>query len=237
MRRFDTGLIIISVLLLVALVLQLLPLLTVPISSRLTLCTYQNYAFGVFGYCSPDGCRFSYNVSISDSGFALPSNTKRSIAKLLVVHIISFVFTAVYFVLSVLLNIFNMNLKFLIFLLLWSLVTFLLNLLTFLVDILLFSPYLNWIGWLLLATPVIIAVSSASICLIRRNLSSRLAIENSYKLLNNQSYYYENQDSENFNVNIYHDDDTLNNNGNNNSVPNPNNLELRELGYVDRVYS
>lgn len=85
---------------------------------------------------------------------------------------------------------FSKSLRLLFFLLLWTLPTFLLSLLSFLVDILLFAPYLDWSGWVTLALTVLIAISGASLCIMRRSTSSRLAMDHKNSLINSQNNRY-----------------------------------------------
>ncbi|ODV81786.1 pali-domain-containing protein [Suhomyces tanzawaensis NRRL Y-17324] len=96
------------------LVVQLLPVISVPItsaSSRFYLSQYQSYSFGVFGICDlqtsvcshakigypPVNSTFYELASeqVPDvGGIALPSNATYAISKLLVVHVIAFGFLA-----------------------------------------------------------------------------------------------------------------------------------------------
>jgi hypothetical protein len=56
-----------------------------------------------------------------------------------------------------------------------TLATLLLSLLAFLVDILLFVPHLQWAGWLVLASTILITASGIVTCAMRRTLVSRKA--------------------------------------------------------------
>ncbi|GMM33691.1 hypothetical protein DASC09_010160 [Saccharomycopsis crataegensis] len=175
-----TPLIILS-LLTIALGLQLVALLTVPVSSTMSLCRYGEHAFGVFGFCNITSGACSdisigyKNTTIDElSGFSLPSNTRQSISRLLVVHPISAGFTLVLLVLAVLVHLVANDLRLLFLSVLWTLPTFLLSLLSFLVDILLFSPHLEWCGWIILGSTVLIAMCGAMLCVMRRSSSSRM---------------------------------------------------------------
>ena len=63
--------------------------------------------------------------------------------------------------------------RFLLILLILALPTFLLSLLAFLVDVLLFIPQLQWGGWIVLASTILIGVSGIFTCVLRRTLVSR----------------------------------------------------------------
>ncbi|ODV93226.1 hypothetical protein PACTADRAFT_82578 [Pachysolen tannophilus NRRL Y-2460] len=171
-----------TLMLLVSFVFQLVAVLSVPVTSKIALCTYSGYKFGVFGLCSTssDECssvEIGYSkTTVSElQGFSLPSNARHSISNLLIVHPISTGFTFILFILSALTHFkqFNRSLRFLSFAIIWTLPTFLLCLLSFLVDILLFLPHLDWGGWIVLSATVLIAVAGTIICIMRRTASSR----------------------------------------------------------------
>ena len=65
--------------------------------------------------------------------------------------------------------------RYLLFLLIFSFPTLLISLLAFLVDILLFVPHLQWGGWIVLASTIIICGCSVLTCAMRRTLVSRKA--------------------------------------------------------------
>lgn len=65
--------------------------------------------------------------------------------------------------------------RYLLALLLLLIPTFLITLLAFLVDILLFVPHLEWGGWIVLASTILIAAAGVVICAMRRTLVSRKA--------------------------------------------------------------
>lgn len=66
---------------------------------------------------------------------------------------------------------------YLLFILIFSLPCFLVSLLAFLVDILLFVPHLDWGGWIVLGSTVLIAIFGVFLCVLRRTTSSRKAVE------------------------------------------------------------
>lgn len=213
-------------LLAVAFAIQLIAVLTVPVTHTITLCTYDGYKFGALGFCNNNGTcspvQIGYSATTVEepSVFSLPSNTRRSISKLLVVHPISCGFTFLLLVFSFMIYFTapSQNLRFLFFLLLWSLPTFLLSLLCFLVDILLFAPHLDWSGWIILGSTVLIAICGAMFCLMRRSTSSRIAMYQNNKLmsshgnsnryfLNGFEYYDDDNDDVGYNDEEHYDND------------------------------
>jgi len=173
-----------AVVLAIAFAFQLIAILSVPVTKSITLCTYDGYKFGVFGLCHGDQCSgvgIGYNSKELDDvdGFSLPSNARHSVSKLLIVHPISAGFSLILFLSSILLHWHgpSTSLRLLFFLLLWTIPSFLISLLSFLVDILLFVPHLDWGGWIVLAATVLIAVSGVLLCIMRRTVSSRRALQ------------------------------------------------------------
>lgn len=169
------------VLLTIVLGLQIVAIISVPVTKSIALCTYEGYKFGVFGLCNGDECSAisigytSSELSDSISNFSLPSKARKSVSKLLVVHVVSAGFSLIMFLNSIVLHWSgpSKSLRFLLFNLLLSIPTFLLSLLSFLVDILLFVPHLDWGGWVVLAATVLISVCSILLCIMRRTASSR----------------------------------------------------------------
>lgn len=167
-------------LLLVAFVFQLLALITVPLTN-LTMCEYQGYRFGVFGFCYNDSCTtnaIGYQVASMNSdftGFTFPSNARHSLSYLLVVHPISAAFTGVQLVLTIFLFFqrFYCSQRYFVILMLGILPTFMLSLLSFLVDLMMFIPHLRWCGWTILGSTTLIALYSTTICTMRRTISSQ----------------------------------------------------------------
>lgn len=112
------GLVLLGVLSTICLVIQLLPVISVPITGRMTnynlhLSIYNNNSFGVFGVCDlstnhcsrpsigyPSKKSDFYGISNPDiyesqfGGIKLPSRATYTISKLLVVHVIAFCLTA-----------------------------------------------------------------------------------------------------------------------------------------------
>ncbi|KAL6453994.1 RIM9 pH-response regulator protein palI/RIM9 [Candida maltosa Xu316] len=124
-----------SLLCLVCWVIQLLPVISVPLTSpdyNIYLSNYGTYKFGVFGICdvnrqlcsdprigypSTNSTFYSFNdeESYGYGGVVLPSNVRYTISKLLVVHVVAFCFSClllvVIFVLFVVMLVDDINLR------------------------------------------------------------------------------------------------------------------------------
>ncbi|CAK9440208.1 uncharacterized protein LODBEIA_P43080 [Lodderomyces beijingensis] len=97
-------------------IIQLLPVISVPVtplSSKIYLSHYANYTFGVFGICDErsNGCSepkigypsinsssFNFADDYGYGGVLLPSDVKYTISKLLVVHVVAFCFSSLFMV-------------------------------------------------------------------------------------------------------------------------------------------
>ncbi|ODQ64267.1 pali-domain-containing protein [Nadsonia fulvescens var. elongata DSM 6958] len=181
----------VSAIILVAFGLQLVTVLSAPITSKISLCTFDDHIFGVFGYCieSTGKCSkvgIGYDMPDNKS-FSLPSNARQSLSKLLIVHPIAAGFSFILLILALIANFHepSSSSRYLLCVLIFILPTFLLALLAFLVDILLFVPKLAWGGWVLLASTILIAISGVSVCIMRRSLSSRKAMKKRITDFNN----------------------------------------------------
>lgn len=177
--RPATGL---CVILAIAFALELIAVLSVPVTRSITLCTYQNIQFGVFGYCNTwtNTCSdigIGYGDVTSVEGFSLPSNARHTLANLLIVHVVAAGLTFILLLLTLAahLQTFAHSSHYLLFILILSLPCFMLSLLAFLVDILLFVPHLDWGGWIVLAATVLIVLFGVLLCIMRRTISSRRA--------------------------------------------------------------
>ncbi|VVT55868.1 uncharacterized protein SAPINGB_P004778 [Magnusiomyces paraingens] len=173
---------LLSIILVVAFAFQLLAVISVPVTRKITLCTYGNIQFGVFGYCDTktDSCsqvRIGYGDVTSIDGFSLPSKARHTLASLLIVHVVAAGLTLILLLLTLIAQFATSSSKFLLLILIFSLPCFLLSLLAFLVDILLFVPHLDWGGWIVLASTVLIAVFGVFLCVLRRTASSQKAME------------------------------------------------------------
>lgn len=172
-----------TVLVLIAFVLELLAVLSVPVTKTITLSEYGDYKFGVFGYCNTKTNKCSsvgvgYDVSNVDNKFSLPSNARESLANLLIVHVVAAGLTLILLIFSILAHIHGPanSSRFILFVLVFSIPSFLLTLLAFLVDILLFVSHMSWGGWIMLAATVLLLAALIVLCIMRRTLSSQKAM-------------------------------------------------------------
>lgn len=170
---------LLSVVLLIAFGLEVVSILSVPVSKSITLCNYGDFEFGVFGYCNTktgdcSSARIGYPT---DAGISLPSSARSSLSKLLIVHVVAAGLTLIMFINALLAHVLSSSTGFLLVMLVLALPTFLISLLAFLVDILLFVSHLNWAGWIVLVSTVLIAFSGIILCLMRRTLSSQRAMK------------------------------------------------------------
>lgn len=113
------GLLVVTILMVISPILQILPVITVPITGKkvnynLLLCWYDQVAYGVLGMCSMDigectKARVGYESNANDASgnkisYTLPSNARYTISKLLVVHILAIGFSTILLILAVVLN-------------------------------------------------------------------------------------------------------------------------------------
>lgn len=176
-----------AVLVVIAFAFELIAVLSVPVTRAITLCTYGDYEFGVFGYCnsktnscSPVG--IGYDVSLDT--FSLPSDARRSLARLLVVHVVSAAITLVLLIFALVAHVHGPanSTRYVLFVLVFSILAFLLTLLAFLVDILLFGSHLSWGGWLMLAATVLLLISIVVLFIMRRQISSEKAMKRRHNI-------------------------------------------------------
>lgn len=177
-----------AVLLAIAFAFQLVAILSVPVTRSITLCTHNHIQFGVLGYCDTrkNTCSragVGYSDQLSSAGFSLPSKARHTLSNLLIVHVVAAALTLVLLVMSILAHFHKPahSSKYLLGMLILALPTFLVSLLAFLVDLLLFLPHLNWAGWLILASTILIAIFAVLLCIMRRTLSSRKAVKQMHK--------------------------------------------------------
>ena len=171
-----------SVTLFLAFVLLLIPVISTPIVKSFKLASSGGVDFGVFGYCKGDVCSgvtvgYPDNTGDKADDFSLPPSTRHSLSSLLVVHAIAALFTLVLLVLSLTAHLHSPSHspRYLLALLLLTIPALILALLSFLVDVLMFLPHLQWPGWLVLASTILLAASGIISCAMRRTLVSRKA--------------------------------------------------------------
>ena len=109
--------------------------------------------------------------------FSLSEKTRHSLSAILIVHPIAALLTLICFLLAATAHLHSPSHspRYLLALLILLLPTLLVTLLAFLVDILLFVPHLNWGGWIVLASTILIVASGVVTCAMRRTLVSRKA--------------------------------------------------------------
>ncbi|CCK73433.1 Rim9p NDAI_0G04480 [Naumovozyma dairenensis CBS 421] len=193
---------LITILLTVVIVFEIFPVISRPVIDGIVLAYYKNYSYGVFGWCidvpidnkdtvlddspSPQEIyrqctqrKVGYKVSDSDvvdHELLLPSPSKYSVTRLLIVHPMSLVITVILWIMVLLITFTSRMEKSQFFLLMTaviSLLAFLFSLFCFLVDLLLFLSALKWPGWLMFASTVILAICCSLLWSLRRNISIR----------------------------------------------------------------
>ncbi|KAL4970153.1 putative pH signal transduction protein PalI [Aspergillus stella-maris] len=175
-----------TLLLLIAFVLLLLSVISTPIIKNIPLATFDNVEYGVFGYCKSGSCTAIHvgytteeirNTGSTDSDFNLPSDARRSLSSILIVHPIAAFLTLICLGLATGAHFHapSHSPRYLLALLILLLPTLLVSLLAFLVDILLFVPHLSWGGWIVLAATIILVTCGVLTCAMRRTLVSRKA--------------------------------------------------------------
>lgn len=168
----------------ISLAFQVLPVITVPLTGNLALSRYNNYLYGVFGWChlasngtaictAPSVGYTDLQVDMSRQRVDLPSKLKYSFTKLLIVHPLSLIMTFMLWIMVILILLPRLRSSpgYLLVVALYSAPVFLCCLLAFLIDILLFISHLAWTGWLLLASTVVLAICCSLLWTLRRAAS------------------------------------------------------------------
>lgn len=165
-----------------ALVFQVFATVSVPITNKFSISSYNGYRFGVFGWCSESTklcspVKVGYSrqdiLLLTDHSYiSLPSHAKYSISKLLVVHPISFAASFILWIFSILIHFQRIrhNKNFLLMFIIFCTVTFLISVLSFLVDIIIFVSYVTWTSWLVLVSSILIAVTGTILSMMRRSV-------------------------------------------------------------------
>lgn len=117
------------------------------------------------------------NTGSTDGDFNLPSDARKSLSSILIVHPIAAFLTLICFGLAAAAHFHapSHSPRYLLALLILLIPTLLVSLLAFLVDILLFVPHLSWGGWIVLAATIILVTCGVLTCAMRRTLVSRKA--------------------------------------------------------------
>lgn len=173
-------------------IVQSFPVGSVPVST-IRLAHNSKYEYGVLGWCVTQpqrhctGRKIGYNETItelSNQKLLLPSDSKYSVSKLLLFHIVSFGLSVILWSMIVVAMVSPLQ-DSPLFLLLFSLLMmtmFLFALLSWLVDILLFQIWLDWPGWLMLAVAITSVFCGSAIWSYRRSVEIR-----NYTVLNEEA--------------------------------------------------
>ena len=123
------------------------------------------------------GSAILFGNANDDKDFSLPPAARSSLSTILIVHPVAALLTLICFILAATAHLHSPSHspRYLLALLILLLPTLLLSLLAFLVDILLFVPHLQWGGWIVLASTILIAASGVVTCAMRRTLVNRKA--------------------------------------------------------------
>lgn len=202
MSRSNNGFVILNIHIKTALLLQFVlitamtavqsfSVCSVPVST-IRLAHNSKYEYGVLGWCVKQpqrqctGTQIGYNETTTESSIQkllLPSDSKYSVSKLLLFHIISFGLSIILWSMIVVAMISPLQ-ESPLFLLLFTLLMiamFLFALLSWLVDILLFRIWLDWPGWLMLVVAITSAFCGSAIWSYRRSVEIR-----NYTVLNEE---------------------------------------------------
>lgn len=182
-KHIRSALLLQFVLITVMTIIQSFAAVSVPVTTiRLAHNSY--YEYGVLGWCITQpqrqctGRNIGYKDALTElSGvkLLLPSESKYSVSKLLLFHILSFGLSVTLWVLIVIAMVSPLQ-DSPLFLLLFALLImtmFLFSLLSWLVDILLFRIWMDWPGWLMLSVAITSAFCGSAIWSYRRSVEMR----------------------------------------------------------------
>lgn len=179
-------------------VTHIFPVISVPVT-HINLAAFMDFTYGVFGWCYTTThpsklvqCtkrRIGYNylnTNLYGEILYLPSESKYSISRLLVVHIIALINSIILAIMVSMIAVtkYGDSPQFILISALVSLPLFIFSLFCFLVDILLFATHLRWPGWLMLADTVLMAFICSLLWTLRRTVSTR-----SYETLHETERY------------------------------------------------
>ncbi|KAH0497150.1 hypothetical protein TgHK011_004479 [Trichoderma gracile] len=172
-----------TVLLGIAFALLLLSVLSAPIISAIPLGSSQDVQFGVFGFCRPSGCSsvgIGYDIAsvltdTKSSSFDLPSGVRHTLSSILILHPVAAFLTLVMLLMAVAAHFraASHSSRYLLFFLVFNLVTLLVCVAAFVIDVLLFIPHMAWGTYVVLAATVLVFLSLLVSCAMRRTLVSR----------------------------------------------------------------
>ncbi|SMN22591.1 similar to Saccharomyces cerevisiae YMR063W RIM9 Protein of unknown function, involved in the proteolytic activation of Rim101p in response to alkaline pH [Maudiozyma saulgeensis] len=163
------------------------PAISTPVT-HITLARFMDFTYGVWGWCYTRrlptklvlctkrsiGYKYLSTHMYGDILF-IPSQSKYSISRLLVVHIIALFNSAVLAIMTAMIagTTYGDSSQFVLAAALVSLPLFVFSLFCFLVDILLFATHLDWPGWLMLMDTVVMAFVCSLLWSLRRTVSIR----------------------------------------------------------------
>lgn len=163
------------------------PVISTPVT-HITIASFMDFTYGVWGWCYTRqlpaklvlctkrhiGYRY-LNTHVYGDILLLPSESKYSISRLLVVHIIALFNSIVLAAMIALIagTTYGNSSQFVLAAALVSLPLFIFSLFSFLVDILLFATHLDWPGWLMLMDTVVMAFVCSLLWSLRRTVSMR----------------------------------------------------------------
>ncbi|KAK1255979.1 hypothetical protein MKX07_008238 [Trichoderma sp. CBMAI-0711] len=172
-----------TVLLGIAFALLLLSVLSAPIISAIPLGSSQDVQFGVFGFCRPSGCSsvgIGYDIAsvltdTKSSSFDLPGGVRHTLSSILILHPVAAFLTLVMLLMAVAAHFraASHSSRYLLFFLVFNLVTLLVCVAAFVIDVLLFIPHMAWGTYIVLAATVLVFLSLLVSCAMRRTLVSR----------------------------------------------------------------
>lgn len=162
-------LIALVVVLVVALGLQVVGVVSLPVTSTVYIASYGEQTFGLWGYCdqNAENCT-SVGLGYPD-GAQLPNATYSVLTRLLIVHVVACGCT--FIMLCLTLISFCTGKGYLTAIVILSFPSFLVSLLAFLVEVLLFSRFLKFAGWFLLPALVLNLLAIVLLCIRRRTMS------------------------------------------------------------------
>lgn len=221
-----------TVVLVVAFALQLIAVLSAPVTRAISLSSFKNIQYGVLGYCNTKtgSCSspgIGYNHALIDEAtddFQFSGTLRYTLAKILIAHIVAAGFTLILMIFTVFAHFHAManSSRYLLVLIILTIPTFLVSLLAFIVDILLFLPHLNWGSWIVLGATVLILFYLVLLLIMKRTLSNKKARKQASK---------DNSELQNLNENNFFGSGTVYGGENNSSY----NSVIHDIGKYEPV--
>lgn len=172
------------VIILIAFGLQLVAVLSAPITRAIALSTYNDITYGVFGYCTTDKCSsvsIGYPSSVTDSEdrFSLSSSSRHILAYLLIANVVAAGLQLILLVFTLFAHLHKASHSsiYLTFVFIFAVFTFAISLLAFLADILMFVPHMAWGVWVVLVSTVLTALYIPVFCIMRRSMGKKQTLK------------------------------------------------------------